>query len=86
MYQRMEKVKTSLKHMNHNKLANRGKVPQWPEREEELKNWIIERRRVDKRQVSIIAIRLRAKLLSQGKGFEHIYWRKQLVSSFHAKT
>ena len=55
--------------MNHNKRAHRGKVPQWPELEEELKNWIIERRRVGKRQVSTIAIRLKAKMLAKEKSW-----------------
>jgi transposase-like protein len=48
-----KKLKTSLKYMNRNKRANRGKIAQWPELEE-LKNWIVERRRVEKRQVSTI--------------------------------
>jgi hypothetical protein len=64
------KQKTELKYMDRRKRARRGKPAKWPELEEELKNWILQKRREDKRQVSTLAIRLRAKELAKEKGLD----------------
>ena len=58
------KNKHLLKGMNQNKRARRWRKEFWPELEKELKMWVMNQRK-DGRKVSTVAIKFRAKIITQ---------------------
>ena len=56
--------------MNQNKRARRGRKEYWPELEKDLKIWIVNQRK-DRRKVSTVEIKCRAKILAQERLIEN---------------
>ena len=75
------KRKPLLKCMNQNKRAGRGRKEYWPELEKDLKIWIVNQRK-DERKISTVAIKFKAKILAQERLIENFKASDQWCNRF----
>jgi len=73
--------KNVLNAMDRRKRARRGGLPHWPELESELRKWVISTRE-QKRKVSTVDIRLKARQLATEKGIDNFTGGRKWCHSF----